>query len=416
MVKKVEKLRDDIVFSNTPKNFLLIFIPASIMLFAKLIFSYIVYGTNDITTWIEFADIIHKFGTFKIYSLVPLYNHPPLMSWILELIRLIVIRSQLSFPFVFRLMPILADYGSIFLIWGLLKKYKIKNINLICLICIFNPINFLISGFHGNTDPVFVFFVLLATYLLENNKIAFSALIYGLSMCIKVVPIMLAPFFFFYLRNKKDKITFISFALIPPVVVFLPYLIHDYHSLIKNIFLYSGMKGIWGLGLILWSIFKNENINIYIKIISHFLYRAHIYCTPYIFLIYIVFLSKSLMRNRKLNLVEATFLVFCLFFAITPGFGVQYLSWISLYAIIVSPILGTIFVLLGGFFLYRVYVYWGGSVPPYYANSLPLKVTRWHGFENALDIILWLIIITMLIKFLLTKNIYSVLKLNKFNK
>ena len=387
-------------FSNTLKNFLIIFIPASIVLFAKLILSYIVYGTDDMTSWIKFADTIHKFGTFKIYSILPLYNHPPLMSWMLKLISLIAIKSQLSFPFVFRLMPILADYGSIFLIWGLLKKYKMKNINLICLICIFNPINFLISGFHGNTDPVFIFFVLLATYLLENNNIAFSGFIYGLSMCIKIVPIVLAPVFFFYLKNKKDKITFISFAFIAPVLVFLPYFIQDYHSIIKNIFVYSGLKGIWGLGLILWSIFKHENINIYIKIIFHFFYRVHIYCGPIIFLIYNIFLSKSLMKNRKLNLVEGAFLAFCLFFAITPGFGVQYLSWLSLYAIIVAPILGTIFVLLGGLFLYRVYAYWGGSVPPYYANSGPLEVTRWHGFENILDIILWLIVITMLIRFL----------------
>lgn len=66
------------------------------MFFIKLALSYKVYGTNDITYWIAFSRIIQEFGTFKIYSLVKIYNHPPLVSWILKLIRLIEIKTKLT--------------------------------------------------------------------------------------------------------------------------------------------------------------------------------------------------------------------------------------------------------------------------------------------------------------------------------
>lgn len=386
------------------KDFLIVLISASVMLFIKLIFSYLVYGTNDITYWIRFANTIQKFGTLKVYSLVPIYNHSPLISWLLEIIKLIEVQTKLSFPFLFRLMPILADYASIFVIWELLKKYNIKNKTFICLICVISPINFLVSSFHGNTDTVFVFIILLAIYFTENNNFILSGLLYGLSMCIKIVPIILLPTFIFYIKDERDKIIFFLSSLIVPLVVFLPYLFQDYYPVAKNIFLYSSLKGIWGLGHILFSIARNQSINI------------HITFGLFIFFMLNIFITKFLINNKKLNLTEGAFLAFCLFLGITPGFGVQYLSWLSLYAVISSLTFGMIYTLIGGIFLYRVYAYWDGGLPLYYANSD--KVGQWVGFEAGLDIVLWLIIIIMLIKFILDKNAPGVLnqEVKKLNK
>ena len=408
-LKKVFK--NNFISLDFKNGFLIVFLSASVMFLIKLIFSSRVYGTNDITYWIYFSKIIQEFGTSKIYSLVKIYNHPPLVSWILKLVRFIEIKSQLSFPFLFRLMPILADYMSIFVIWELLRKYKIKNKILICLICIINPINFLVSGFHGNIDPIFIFLTLLTIYFIENNNIILSGLIYGLSMCVKIVPIILVPVFIFYLKERKDKIIFVLSSSILPVVVFLPYLIIDFHFIIRNIFLYSSLKGIWGLGHILSSIFMNESININIRNFSFLIFKLHIAFGLTIFFILSLILSKFLIENQKLNLTEGAFLTFSLFLVITPGFGVQYLSWLSLYSVIVFPILGMIYVLLGGVFLYRVYIYWGGGLPPYYANSD--VVGQWIGFEKILDIVLWLLIIIILIKFVLDKNIFIALRSKK---
>src|SRR3989338_3647529 len=114
--------RNNIFFFNSQTDFSIIFFSASAILFTKLIFSYNVYCTNDITYWVYFSDIIQNFGTFKIYSLVNIYNHPPLISWILKLIKLAEVKSPFGFPFLFRLLPIFADYASVFVIWKLLRS------------------------------------------------------------------------------------------------------------------------------------------------------------------------------------------------------------------------------------------------------------------------------------------------------
>ena len=96
------------------------------------------------------------------------------------------------------------------------------------------------------------------------------------------------------------------------------------------------------------------------------------------------------------TLVDGIFLTLCLFFIMTPGFGVQYLSWLSYFAIIASWELGLLYTWLGGIFLYRVYTYWSGQFPMYYAN--PDVVGQWVGFEKTLDLALWMIVVLMFMR------------------
>jgi len=151
--------------TNSDRNFILVVTVALIVLLAKLVFSYHVFGTNDMMYWMDFARIIQQFGTFKIYGLVKIYNHPPLVSWMLKVIAWVSTETGLGFPFVFRLLPIFADFASVLILWKLLELYKVRNRMAICAIFVLNPVNCFISAFHGNTDPVFVFLILLSIYL-----------------------------------------------------------------------------------------------------------------------------------------------------------------------------------------------------------------------------------------------------------
>jgi len=70
----------------------------------------------------------------------------------------------------------------------------------------------------------------------------------------------------------------------------------------------------------------------------------------------------------------------------------------------VFPILGSLYLIIGAFFLYRVYRFWGAGVSPYYANAF--EMDKWGGFEKSLDIILWTIVVLMLIIFLFNKYVF----------
>jgi hypothetical protein len=299
-------------------------------------------------------------------------------------------------------LPILSDYASVFIIWKLSEKYGLENKFWIAMLCCLNPVNFFISDFHGNTDPIFICLVLWSVYLFEQKKIVYTGIVYGLSLCIKIVPVILFPVYLAHIRNRKDKISFIIGMLIIPSVVFIPYLINDYHSIIKNVFQYGSLHGIWGIGHLLKFVVENENIYSGVRKMSYYFYNFHV---AYGTLLYFSTLLTLLISRRSENhvrFVEDIFLAFGLFLVMTPGFGIQYLSWFSFFAIIVFYRLGFIYTCCGGLFLYRVYTYWSGGFPMNYANSN--QVGQWVGFEKVLDIILWLIMCIMLAAFLFRKS------------
>jgi len=382
---------------SAQKGFVLVSGVAVLVFLLKLLLSYSAYGTNDITYWKYFADTIAEHGTFKIYSLVRIYNHPPLISWILKIIRYAALKTGLSFQYVFRLLPITADLLSIFVIWDLLSELKVRTRTFLCIICSLNPINFLVSGFHGNTDLVFIFFVLLTIYFVKEKKNIYAGLFYGVAVCIKIVPLILLPLFFFYFRKKKEKTVFLLFSLLIPFLVCLPYFLNDFQTIFKNVFVYSGIKGIWGIPHLLREIFTISPANSGIKGLSYNAYSFYNrYAIPWLLLLEAGF-SKYFMSRKNPKLLEGWFLIFAIFLVFTPGFGVQYLSWLAYFAVITSPFLGTVYLLLGGIFLFRVYTYWGGAIPPYYANSD--AAGQWIGFNKLLDIALWVIIFMMLVDF-----------------
>ncbi len=367
--------------------------------FLKLALSWVVYGTNDVTYWMYFSQVIEKFGTFKVYSLIWFYNHPPLVSWILKIVRAAAIHTGLSFPFLFRLMPITADLASIFLIWRLLSALDVRRRVLICILCSLNPVNFLISGFHGNTDPVFVFLILATVYLLQEKRYVAAGLCAGVSVCIKIVPVLLLPAVFFYLGRKKDRLAFFWPALAVPVCVFLPYLAGDFGAVARNIFSYGGLRGIWGLPQLLREVIGRDFFPGAVRAAAQALFDFYNRFGVAFFLLFVIALSRRFILVQKKSLPEGCFLVFALFLSMSPGFGVQYLSWLSYFALMAMPAWGAAYAFLGGFFLFRVYAYWGGLQPPYYANSD--LVGPWVGFEKGLGFALWFLVVLMLARFLL---------------
>jgi len=182
------------------------------------------------------------------------------------------------------------------------------------------------------------------------------------------------------------------------MLVFLPYLIKSGHVMVTNIFLYDSNAGIWGIWRVIQMLGPDglyqalRNPQGIVRVGYAWAFRLGVLALPQLL---------SWVR-KDFNLLERVFLAFCLFLIFTPGFGVQYLAWLSLLAVAVSPILGLAYVWLGGVFLYRVYAFWGGLVPPYYANSWAYG--RWGGHEKAMDIGLWLIVVAMLILFLADKQ------------
>src|SRR5436309_3049453 len=142
---------------------LIIAAAAGVAFLFKITIALTTLGTNDVLTWQEFLRSSRELAGIDLYHRVTpfdgdrpfLFNHPPFMIHVLRLMGLLVTVTGLPFPFWIRMPAILADAGSLWLTWKILSLGSgapRRPVSLALMaIC---PASILISGFHGNTDPV----------------------------------------------------------------------------------------------------------------------------------------------------------------------------------------------------------------------------------------------------------------------
>lgn len=185
-------------------------------------------------------------------------NYPPVSQFGYWLAALIANKSILGSVVVLRLQLIAADIG-IFYFGSKILKYlqlPVKNIFLYFL----NP--FVIVELTGNLhfEPVMVFFLVASLYFLLIEKWIWSAVLFGVSVNVKLLPLMFIPVFatyfykqpllqnswrhsWAYFRHSKSKLLpfFVYFVIVlgVNVLLFLPF----YNAqLLAN---YASSVGLW---------------------------------------------------------------------------------------------------------------------------------------------------------------------------
>jgi Gpi18-like mannosyltransferase len=354
--------------------------------------AYFTAGTNDMASWKIFAKVISATGFTEIYTMNFHYNHPALVSAILNVFYWIENNTGLSFAFLFRGFTSLADYAGLFILWEILKLNKVPKAEWVILFCALDPVHFLVSSFHGNTDPWFVFLILMAVYFFETERLLMSGLFFGLSLCVKIVPIILLPAFLFLLPGKK--IRFLLGVAIFPLSTYVPIFLLQPSAVLNSIFLYGGVPGKWGIGLLLMEVMNllpfQSDAQMMLSRIFDFHYQWGIWLYFAVHFILFLYLKK---RNFLPSLLGCIYLSFALFFILAGGFGLQYLSWISLFAIAAAPAWGASLSGFAGLFLFEIYARWSGSPRLGFANAYAHRFSSWNstltGEEKAFALFLW---------------------------
>jgi hypothetical protein len=188
----------------------------------------------------------------------------------------------------------------------------------------------MVSGFHGNNDPMMIFFVLLSVYLIEKGeRLWLAGVVLGLALNVKVAPLIFAPAIFFYLSGTRRRIEFFGTAAATFFVGSLPYLVMD-SVVVKNVFGYSSLYGQWGWTAMLkrWYWEAPRYLNPPYNVIGiHATFAA---VGKWVMLATIVAASFWINRRRRVKppLMLQCGLVVTLFLFLTSGFGIQYLAWL----------------------------------------------------------------------------------------
>jgi len=146
--------------------------------------------------------------------------YPPINQLTFLIPAIFFSKNLLGSTIVMRLLIIAADIGTIYFGKKLLEYLKIPVYNLF--FYILNP--FIILELSGNLhfEGVMIFFLAGAIYYLWTNKWLFSALLFSISVSVKLIPLLFLPLFIKRLGIKKSAFYF-SIVGVLNILFFLPF-------------------------------------------------------------------------------------------------------------------------------------------------------------------------------------------------
>lgn len=358
---------------------------AALALVGKLLLALKTYGTNDVYAYEQFLNWSRYLGV-DIYHAAWDMNHPPSMLHALRVIGGLANATGLPFSFCLRLPSILADAGSLWLIWRILESRRQEaSIRWALLMLAAAPALILVSGFHGNTDAVLVFFLLLAVYLLGSGRIPLAGASLGMALSVKISPVIVIPVMFLHLKTLRTRMTFLAAASCVLLLTWSPYIFQSPVAIIQKTLGYRSIYGQWGLSyLALHLAGPNSWLNMSFA-------KVGVYCL----LASIAWLSLWMSRDaRNPSLFSQVGIVVFTFLAFSNGFGVQYLVWAAPFAVGLGAGLALVYYLASGAFVFLVYNYWSEGLPWYLADS-----NRVGGYPGHLDysqVLCWLSVLLLL--------------------
>lgn len=132
-------------------------------------------------------------------------NYPPISQLCYWIAAIFASKSILGSAMIFRILLIMTDIGTFFFGKKLLKALNLPEKNIFWYFL--NP--FIIIELTGNLhfEAVMVFFIIWALYLLHKGYWYWAAIVLGLSVSVKLIPLLFLPLFFkkFLFGSNSDQ-------------------------------------------------------------------------------------------------------------------------------------------------------------------------------------------------------------------
>jgi hypothetical protein len=368
------------------------------------------YGTNDVMTFERDLAKLQRQGAVTLYREGITYIsadgaryknqpfiHPPFMLTVLGTWGLLAKLTGLPLGFWLRLTSSMADILSLVLVARLLKGLPhLKDTGLGLLAMALCPISIVISGFHGNTDPVMIALVLLSVYWLHMRRALWMAgAAMGMALSIKIVPVIFIPAVLLRLPGMRQRWRYLASVTAVFVLASLPYIVRDPILIGKTLMSYSSTPGLWGFSVL--SVFFRDNAS------WGWLFRSYVAGGKILVLAAILCLSVAInLRPNKPPLVLQCGAVVFLFLFLTPGFAMQYLVWLVPWVLALGIWPTLFFYAVSGTFVFVVYNDWCGGFPWYAADAL---FRPWEVRHAMLGLLCWAAVAVVLV--LCLKQMFS---------
>jgi uncharacterized membrane protein len=340
----------------------------------KIVIALTTLGTNDVIAFYEFAKAIETHGLSWTYEHSILFNHPPLIGYFLR--GLIWLSHQpalehlgITFPFLLRLPGIVADFCVVLLLLFLVREYpQLRPPTWALILFAASPVSLMISGFHGNTDPILVLFLVLASVAAVRGRPLLCGIFLALSCQIKIVPLLLLPIFFFYwIQQRGARWFLLSFAASSLLFCLEPLLMAPV-AFSRNVLGYGSFWGIWGLTYCLRMTGLHDFSRVSFLNLSP-LQQLIIAILKVAIVLAILVLGW---RRRKLSppgIFVSLGYAWLIFFVLSPGVAAQYLVWLAPFVLLLSPSFYAVLTTGSAIFLFAFYTLSSGGFPWYSAHA-----------------------------------------------
>ena len=197
-------------------------------LFLRIASSTLMDGHNDINLFKNWASTAAN-GISQFYSSAKSADYPPFYIYFLALIGKLASISTLNSYFVLMLKipSIIADIVTSYFIYRIGKKHLSSKMSiLLATFYIFNPAIFIDSTFWGQVDSIFTLLIVIAIFLLSENKIVASSAVFATAILMKPQGIIFLPILFFELVRQKTIKNFIYAgisAIITALIIIIPF-------------------------------------------------------------------------------------------------------------------------------------------------------------------------------------------------
>jgi hypothetical protein len=336
---------------------------ASLSFLCKILLALNTFGTNDVYAWERFARWSALFGS-GLYSIDPAFNHPPSMIHVLGVMTWLSKTTGIFFPFWLRIPAIVADSVSLWVVYRIFAgRLHDRTVRWTLLLLAASPTLILVSGFHGNTDPVVMFLLLLSVWFTQEgaaNRDWASGAAFGAAMCIKILPLAVLPVLFFCRPGLRRRAIFLGSAAAVMVVCWSPYLFLDPAAIFHQVVGYQSIYGHWGLS---WLAYRLP----FFRDSWHDAFQHYGAYAVLSIIAIAAFLVNRLPDRPTVYTQTGAALFF--FLATANGFGVQYLAWIVPWTVGIGIVSVGFFTAASGALLFAVYNWWSGGFPWYLADS-----------------------------------------------
>jgi hypothetical protein len=363
-----------------------------VALLLKLVISCSTFGTNDVMTFYGFGRSLSEHGLGWTYghgivwlSSTSAFNHPPMIAYFVRAIYRLsqseALKSAgITFPLLLRLPAIVADFGTTLAMLALCKQNALLRSHRWALVLFaVSPVSIMVSGFHGNTDPVMVFFLVTSCYFACRGQALLCGILFALSCQVKVIPLLFLPVFvFFWWHHHGTRAFLVAMVMVSVALCWEP-LTQFPALLIKNVLTYSSYWGLWGVTYWLRLTGVPHFVNVWYE---NFSMPQKIIAAGLKMLI-----AGSVVgigwRRRALGgaaLMESLGYGWMVFFVFSPGVCAQYLVWLAPFVLVLSPTFYGWLTLTSSVFLFFFYNTISHGLPWYLGVStsqLNLIWTPW---------------------------------------